>query len=103
VNSLVHDKPWTLAISPLAALVPFVTAAHWLNEILFCKKWSAHMRDSEKRTRLLWDVAAREHDLFPEHFGFGPAPESCGTSSGASFGSVFGNNVELGMELSTSA
>jgi predicted metal-dependent phosphoesterase TrpH len=98
VNSLVHDKPWTLAISPLAALVPLFTAGHWLNEIFFCKKWSAHMQRSEKRTRLLWDVAAREHDLFPEHFSFGVTPEAFGSS----FGPSFGNTMELGMELSAS-
>src|ERR1700686_5605881 len=32
VNSLLHAKPWTLAISPLAVLVPFFTGGHWLNE-----------------------------------------------------------------------
>ena len=95
VNSLVHDKPWTLAISPLTALVPFFTASHWLNEILFCKKWSALLERSEKRTRLLWDVTPRAHDLFLEHFSFGVSLET-------SFDSSFGNAVELGMELSTS-
>jgi len=95
VNSLVHHKPWTLAISPLAVLVPLFTAGHWLNEILFCKKWSALLEGSEKRMRLLWDVAPRAHDLFPEHLFFGITPESA-------FGPSFGNAVELGMELSTS-
>jgi predicted metal-dependent phosphoesterase TrpH len=74
VNSLVHDKLWTLAISPLAVLVPLVTAGHWLNELRFCKKWSAALENSTKRTRLLWDVAPRSNDLFPdEHLSFAPS------------------------------
>ena len=75
------------------------TAGHWLNEMLFCKKWSALLGRSEKRTRLLWDVAPRAHDLFPEHFSFGVSPESFGSS----FGPSFGNTAELNMEMSTSA
>jgi predicted metal-dependent phosphoesterase TrpH len=70
-NSLLREKPWTMVISPLAALLPFVTAGHWLNEVRFCKKWSAILEGSENRTQLLWDVAPRAHDLFPEHFSFG--------------------------------
>ena len=85
VNSLVHDKPWTLAISPLALLVPFFTAGHWLNEIRFSRKWSAMLEDSGKRTQHLWDVAAHPHDLIPEHFSFGVSLESSlGSSLGAS-------------------
>jgi predicted metal-dependent phosphoesterase TrpH len=81
VNSLLHDKPWTLTISPLALLVPFFTAGHWLNEIRFCKEWSAILEDRERRARILWDVAPRAHDLFPEHLSFGV---SLGSSIGAS-------------------
>jgi predicted metal-dependent phosphoesterase TrpH len=85
VNSLGHDKPWTLAISPLALLVPFFTAGHWLNEIRFSRKWSALLEDSEKRTQHLWDVAPHAHDLIPEHFSFGVSLESSlGSSLGAS-------------------
>jgi predicted metal-dependent phosphoesterase TrpH len=76
VNSLLHEKPWTLAISPLAVLVPIFTAAHWLSEIHFCRKWSAILEGSEKRTRRLWDVAARADDSMPEHFSFGVSLES---------------------------
>ena len=84
VGSLLHDKPWTLAISPLALLVPFFTAGHWLNEVRFCTKWSAILEGRERRTRILWDVAPRGHDLFAErHLSFGP---SCGTSFGTSLG-----------------
>ena len=56
VYSLFCDKPWTMALSPLALLVPAFTASHWLNEIRFCKKWSALMENSEKRRRMLWDM-----------------------------------------------
>src|ERR1700736_4544202 len=58
VNSLLQDKPWTLAISPLAVLVPFFTAGHWLNELRFSRKWSAILEGRERRTKLLWDVGA---------------------------------------------
>ena len=76
VNSLLHEKPWTLAISPLAVLVPIFTAGHWLNEIRFCRKWSAILGRSEKRTQRLWDVAPHPHDLIPENFSFGISLES---------------------------
>jgi predicted metal-dependent phosphoesterase TrpH len=75
-NSLLHEKPWTLAISPLAVLVPIFTGAHWLNEVHFCRKWSAILEGLEKRTRRLWDVAARADDSMPEHFSFGVSLES---------------------------
>src|SRR2546425_13229400 len=41
VKSLFREKPWTLTLSPLALLVPVFTACHWINEIRFCRKWSA--------------------------------------------------------------
>jgi hypothetical protein len=85
VNSLLHEKPWTLAISPLAVLVPIFTAGHWLNEIRFCRKWSAILEGSEKRTQNLWDVAPRADNLIPEHFPFGvPLASSLGPSLGTS-------------------
>ena len=56
VYSLFCDKPWTVALSPLALLVPAFTASHWLNEIRFCRKWSALMENGEKRKRMLWDM-----------------------------------------------
>jgi predicted metal-dependent phosphoesterase TrpH len=68
VGSLLHDKPWTLAISPLALLVPFFTAGHWLNEVRFCNKWSAILEGRGRRTRILWDCAPRAQDLFADLF-----------------------------------
>jgi len=56
VSSLFADKPWTLALSPLALFVPAFTVGHWLNEIRFCKKWSARTESGEKRRRMLWDL-----------------------------------------------
>jgi predicted metal-dependent phosphoesterase TrpH len=56
VYSLFCNKPWTMALSPLALLVPAFTASHWLNEIRFCRKWSALMESGEKRRRMLWDM-----------------------------------------------
>jgi predicted metal-dependent phosphoesterase TrpH len=56
VYSLFCNKPWTMALSPLALLVPAFTASHWLNEIRFCRKWSTLMESGEKRRRMLWDM-----------------------------------------------
>src|SRR5450432_3333412 len=80
VNSLLEDKPWTLAISPLAVLVPLFTAGHWLNELRFSRKWTAILEGRERRTKFLWDVGAGGHDLFPEHLAFGVP---LGSSTGA--------------------
>jgi len=56
VRSLFWDKPWTLAMSPFALLVPAFTAGHWLNEVRFCRKWTEALEHGEKRKRMLWDL-----------------------------------------------
>ena len=56
VRSLFLDSPWTLALSPFAMFVPAFTAGHWLNEMRFCRKWSAALANGEKRKRMLWDL-----------------------------------------------
>jgi predicted metal-dependent phosphoesterase TrpH len=56
VRSLFWDKTWTMAMSPLALLVPAFTAGHWINEIRFCRTWSAAMEGGKKRRRMLWDM-----------------------------------------------
>jgi len=56
VRSLFGDKPWTLTLSPFALLVPAFTAGHWMNEIRFCRKWSAALERGEKCKRMLWDL-----------------------------------------------
>ena len=53
VRSLLDAEPWTLPLMPLAVFVPVFTAAHWLNEILFCRKWSARLNAAQKATPLL--------------------------------------------------
>ena len=56
VLALLCDQPWTLPLMPLTALVPMFTAAHWLNEIRFCRKWSAALESKDKQPRLLWQL-----------------------------------------------
>jgi predicted metal-dependent phosphoesterase TrpH len=56
VLALLCDQPWTLPLMPLAALVPAFTAVHWLNEIRFCRKWSAKLDSRKKQPRLLWQL-----------------------------------------------
>jgi predicted metal-dependent phosphoesterase TrpH len=56
VRSLFREKPWTMALSPLALLVPAFTMGHWMHEIRFCKKWSALIEHSEKPRRMIWDM-----------------------------------------------
>jgi len=56
VAAMLCDQPWTLPLMPLAAFVPVFTAAHWLNEIRFCRKWSAKLEREEKQPRLLWQL-----------------------------------------------
>jgi hypothetical protein len=58
VLALLRDQPWTLPLMPLAAFVPAFTAAHWLNEIRFCHKWSGKLDSEEKQSRLLWQLDA---------------------------------------------
>src|SRR5262249_49117592 len=53
-----EEAPWALPILPLTALVPAITAGHWLNEIRFCRKWSAALENGEKRPRMLWKLDA---------------------------------------------
>jgi predicted metal-dependent phosphoesterase TrpH len=58
IRGLLCDRPWTLPLMPLAALVPAFTAGHWLNEVRFCRKWSAILEKDEKRPRVLWNLDA---------------------------------------------
>lgn len=56
VGEMMLEKPWSVALAPLALLVPLCTAGHWLNEIRFCRKWSAALEQEEKGPRMLWDL-----------------------------------------------
>jgi predicted metal-dependent phosphoesterase TrpH len=53
-----EEKPAMLAILPFTVLIPCFTVGHWLNEIRFCKKWTAALENGEARPRMLWDVDA---------------------------------------------
>jgi hypothetical protein len=53
---MLQEKPWAAMLAPISVLVPAFTAGHWLNEIRFCKKWSAVLERQEKRPRMLWEV-----------------------------------------------
>ena len=39
-----------------AVLIPAVTAAHWFNEIRFCKQWMARLERAETKPRMIWDL-----------------------------------------------
>ena len=56
ILAMLRDQPWTLPLMPLAAFVPVFTVGHWLNEIRFCRKWSAKLESEEKQQRLLWQL-----------------------------------------------
>ena len=57
-KSLFWEKPWTLPILPVTVLVPAFTAGHWLNEIRFCRKWTATLESEEKHPKMLWKLDA---------------------------------------------
>jgi len=58
VAAMFQEKPATLAMLPLSVLVPAFTAAHWANEVLFCRKWEKYFASAEKAPRMLWDLTA---------------------------------------------
>jgi len=58
VAAMFQEKPATLAMLPLSVLVPAFTAAHWANEVLFCRKWEKYFDSAEKAPRMLWDLTA---------------------------------------------
>ena len=54
--ALFQERPATLALSPLAVLIPLITLGHWLNEMRFCRKWAMHFQEPSKTPRMLWDL-----------------------------------------------
>src|SRR5271154_860999 len=56
---VLKEKPWAGVILPLTIFIPAITAAHWLNEIRFCKQWIAKLDGKTKQPRMLWDVDSR--------------------------------------------
>jgi predicted metal-dependent phosphoesterase TrpH len=58
-GAIFAERPWMLAILPLTVLIPAITAGHWLNEIRFCRKWSALLETDNRQPRMLWEVDSR--------------------------------------------
>jgi hypothetical protein len=58
-KAVIADQPWTIALSPLLAFMPVFTAAHWLNEIRFCRKWCEILETGSKRPRRLWGMGSK--------------------------------------------
>ncbi|HEY8714792.1 MAG TPA: hypothetical protein VIM00_05385 [Candidatus Acidoferrum sp.] len=90
-NSLLHEKPWTVGLSPLAALIPLVTAGHWLNEKRFSRKWSRVLEGTETAQRPLWEVAPYELALFAQNFSLGKFT----ASFGAQVARVFAGHLRM--------
>jgi predicted metal-dependent phosphoesterase TrpH len=55
-GALFQEKPWFAPLMVAAVLIPAVTAAHWFNEIRFCKQWMAKLESAEKKPRMIWDI-----------------------------------------------
>jgi len=55
-GGLLKEKPLAVALLPLSVFMPMITAAHWLNEIRFCRKWAGSLLGETRRPRMLWDV-----------------------------------------------
>jgi len=55
-GALFQEKPWLATLFPLAALVPLITASHWMNEVRFCRIWTALLIGEARRLRMLWEV-----------------------------------------------
>jgi len=53
-GELLRETPWTLALLPLAALVPLATFGHVASEFLFTKTWAARIARSGAPPRMLW-------------------------------------------------
>jgi predicted metal-dependent phosphoesterase TrpH len=58
-GGVLQEKPWAAAILPLTIFIPVITAIHWLNEIRFCKQWTAKLEGKTQQPRMLWDVDSR--------------------------------------------
>jgi predicted metal-dependent phosphoesterase TrpH len=56
IGALFDEKPWMVPVAPITLLVPLITAGHWLNEIRFCRKWSAELNSEAMRPRMLWKL-----------------------------------------------
>jgi predicted metal-dependent phosphoesterase TrpH len=57
-RALLKEKPWCAPLVIAAVLIPAVTAAHWFNEVRFCKHWMARLERHVKKPRMIWDIDA---------------------------------------------
>jgi hypothetical protein len=57
-GALLKEEPWCAPLLVAAVLIPAVTAAHWFNEMRFCKRWSARLARAETKPRMIWDIDA---------------------------------------------
>jgi predicted metal-dependent phosphoesterase TrpH len=55
-GGVLKEKPWTAVMLPLIVFIPTITAGHWMNEIRFCKEWTARLEGKAKRSRMLWEM-----------------------------------------------
>lgn len=53
------ENPWTLPMLPLTVLIPVITAGHWMNEMRFCRDWTAALESKARRPRMLWEMDSR--------------------------------------------
>jgi hypothetical protein len=58
-GALFCEKPGTLLLAPLAALVPAITLEHWLHEQRFCRQWVSLLEEDAPAPRMLWDLDAQ--------------------------------------------
>src|SRR5690242_46916 len=56
VNSMMAQKTWSAVFSPVSRFVPLCSVGHWLNEIRFCRKWTAALENGGAKKRKLWDI-----------------------------------------------
>jgi predicted metal-dependent phosphoesterase TrpH len=57
-RGLLLDRPWTIALTPLLPFLPVFTAAHWANEIRFCRKWRGMLESGSKGPRR-WGIGSK--------------------------------------------
>jgi predicted metal-dependent phosphoesterase TrpH len=57
---LMREKHWTVALSPLAVLIPVITLLNYCDERIFSRRWAAELLDQSKaRPRLRWITVPR--------------------------------------------
>jgi predicted metal-dependent phosphoesterase TrpH len=63
-GKMFQERPWTLLLSPLAALVPAVTLATFLDEAWFARRWGARVNASQRpRAESMESLASRPAEV----------------------------------------